>query len=80
MKPVTHHITLFSISRVPAIRLARELAIGEARTAAMTKHTRKKGSSAKSKGRVRKAILDPKARAALAGADPELRAFLEANL
>ncbi len=75
MKPITHHIKLFTPERVPAIRLARELAIGEARTAAMTKHIKKKP-----KGRVRKAVLDPKARAALANADPVLRAFLEANL
>ena len=80
MKPVTHHITLFTTSRVPAIRLAREISIGEARMAAMTKHTKKSPSKSKSKGQVRKAILNPKARAALAAADPELRAFLEANL
>jgi len=77
MKPVTHHITFFTPSRVPAIRLAREMAIGEARTSMITKKGRKKSPS---KGKVRKAILDPKARAALAAADPELRAFLEANL
>ena len=80
MKPVTHHMTPFTISRIAAIRLAREIGIGEARTAAMTKGRKKKGPTTKSKGRVRKAILDPKARAALAAADPELRAFLEANL
>lgn len=80
MKPVTHHMTPFTPDRIRAIRLAREIAIGEARMAMMNKGKRKKGTSAKSKGRVRKAILDPKARQALANADPELKAFLEANL
>ena len=81
MKPVTNQMTIITTSRVPAIRLARELAIGESRTAAMSKGRKKPpSSSSKSKGRVRRAILDPKARAALAAADPELRAFLEENL
>ena len=81
MKPVTHHITPFTIDRVDSIRLLREVRFLEFTTGSKTK---KKGTpkskGRKGKGKTKKVELNAKSREALAGLDPETRAFLEANM
>ena len=83
MKPVTHHITPFTIDRVDSIRLLREVRFLEFTTGSKTKKKgtlKSKGQGRKGKGKTKKVELTAKSREALAGLDPETRAFLEANM
>lgn len=76
MRPITHHIKLFTLERVVSIRLNRELSIGDERTKFITKKS-KKSSTVK---KVKKIELNAKARAAMESMDPATRAFLEAQM
>lgn len=79
MRPLTHHYTPFTVDRVQAIRMTREMTVAEAKTKLFEKTTTKKKGVSR-KGKVNKVVLDAKSRDALASMDPATRAFLESQM
>jgi hypothetical protein len=79
MKPVTHHIKPFTVDRVQAIRISREITLADGRQQAVGKgHAKKRSKSGSStKPRKPKVVLDTRAQKQLEGLDPATRAFLE---
>ncbi len=78
MRPLSHHIKLFTIESVPSIRLNRELSIADEREKRIVKATRKPSSTKGKKSK--KVTLNLKSQAAMDTLDPATRALLEGML
>lgn len=83
MKPVTHHIELFTLDRVESIRTLRMtglLKMSETHRNKPSVKGKGKGKSSKARGRSKKVEITMASKSALAGLDEATRKFLEANM
>lgn len=81
MKPVTHHIKPFTLERLPAIRMSRELTLAEGRDQGLGKgHKKKRSSTGTTKRKARKVQIDATVAKKLEGLDPAMQAFLKKAL
>ena len=79
MKPVTHHIELFTLDRVESIRTLRMTGLLKMSETHRNKPS-VKGKSSKARGRSKKVEITMASKSALAGLDEATRKFLEANM